>query len=88
MTPSNSGAFCFNPGAPASTMYQMWITGHACGAAGAASPFTFSTAFWLVACAGAPESAKAPPSMITSFCMSWMTRAVVFGSMLSTSPPS
>ena len=69
-------------------MYQMWITGTPAARQAAASPFTFSTAFWLVACAGAPESANAPPSMITSFCMSWMTRAVVFGSMLSTVPPS
>src|SRR5258708_7974954 len=30
--------------------------------------------------AGAPESAKAPPSMMTSFCRSWMISAQRFGS--------
>src|SRR5438552_3200970 len=54
----------------------------------AASPFTFSTTFCAIACAGAPESANAPPSMITSFCMSWITRAAAFGSIRSISPPS
>ena len=37
--------------------------------------------------AGAPESAKAPPSMMTSFWRSWMTIAAALGSILSTSPP-
>ncbi len=83
-TPSKSGAFCFSPVAPASTMYQMWITGTPAARHAAARFFTFSTTFWLVAWAGAPESANAPPSMITSFCRSWITRADVFGSILST----
>src|SRR6476646_10661361 len=87
LTPSNSGAFCFSPAEPSSTMYQTWITGTPASRQAAASPFTFSTTFWLVACAGAPDSANAPPSIITSFCRSWMTRAVVLGSMLSTLPP-
>src|SRR6266851_7867732 len=82
-TPSKSGAFCFSPGAPASTMYQMWITGTPALRHAAASPFTFSTTFCAIAWAGAPESAKAPPSMITSFWRSWITRAAEFGSMRS-----
>ena len=62
-------------------MYQTWITGTPALRHAAARPATFATTFWLVACAGAPESAKAPPSMITSFCRSWMTRAALFGSI-------
>ena len=69
-------------------MYQTWITGTPALRAAAASPLTFATAFWLVACAGAPESANAPPSMITSFCMSWMSIAADVGSIRSTLPPS
>ena len=69
-------------------MYQTWITGTPALRQAAARPFTFSTTFCAVACAGAPESANAPPSMITSFCRSWITRAADFGSMRSTSPPS
>src|SRR3954452_14254118 len=46
---------------------------------------TLATTFCAVACPGEPESAKAPPSMITSFCMSWMTRAVRPGSSVTTS---
>src|SRR5665213_4015548 len=84
LTPWKSGAFCFRPGAPGSTMYQTWITGTPALRQVAASPFTFSTTFCAVAWAGAPDSAKAPPSMITSFCMSWMTRAADFGSIRST----
>ena len=34
----------------------------------------------LAACAGEPEEAKAPPSMTTSFCMSWMISAQRDGS--------
>ena len=64
-------------------MYQTWITGTPAFRAAAASPLTFSTTFWLVACAGAPESANAPPSMMTSFCRSWMIMAAAFGSIVS-----
>ena len=53
--------------------------GHACRAAGGREVLDVLTTFWLVACAGAPESANAPPSMITSFCRSWMTRAAAVG---------
>jgi hypothetical protein len=41
---------------------------------------TFSTTFCSFACPGEPLSAKAPPSMITSFCRSWTMSAVVLGS--------
>src|SRR2546421_12813689 len=44
--------------------------------------FAFSTTFCSFACAGAPESAKAPFSMITSFCRSWTISAARFGSIL------
>src|SRR5918912_4400024 len=56
------------------------MTGMPAERAASASRFTFSTTFWLVACAGAPESANAPPSMITSFCRSWMISAERFAS--------
>ena len=46
-TPSNSGAFCFSPGAPSSTMYQTWITGTPALRHAAASARTFATTFWL-----------------------------------------
>ena len=36
----------------------------------AARSATLATAFWAIAWAGAPESANAPPSMMTSFCRS------------------
>jgi len=36
-------------------------------------------AFCAFAWAGAPEDAKAPASMITSFCMSWIMSAVRAG---------
>src|SRR5919205_3660850 len=78
--PSNSGAFCLSPTVPGSTMYQTWITGTPASRQAAASRRTFSTAFCCLACSGAPESANAPPSMITSFCMSWMISAVRLGS--------
>ena len=39
----------------------------------------FSTTFCALACAGAPDEAKAPPSLTASFCMSWMMRAQRFG---------
>ena len=45
----------------------------------------FSTTFCSRACCGAPEEAKAPPSIITSFCMSWMMSAQRDGSRWS--PP-
>src|SRR3954453_14884098 len=80
LTPSNSGAFCLRPGAPGSTMYQTWITGTPASRHAAASRATLSTTFCCLACSGAPESANAPPSMITSFCMSWMISAVRRGS--------
>src|SRR3954451_6898328 len=80
LTPSNSGAFCLRPAALGSTMYQTWITGTPASRQAAASPRTFSTTFCCLACSGAPESANAPPSMITSFCMSWMISAVRRGS--------
>src|SRR4051794_13684297 len=80
LTPSNSGAFCLSPVAPGSTMYQTWITGTPASRQAAASRATFSTTFCALAWSGAPESANAPPSMITSFCMSWMISAVRCGS--------
>ena len=61
----------FSPGAPSSTMYQTWITGIPLPRQNAARSFTFSTTFCSFACCGEPDSANAPPSMITSFCMSW-----------------
>lgn len=48
--------------------------------AASASAFTFSTTFCEAACAGAPESAKAPPSAITSFWRSWMMSALAAAS--------
>src|SRR6266850_770976 len=45
-----------------------------------ASCFTFSTTFCSFACCGAPDSANAPPSTITSFWRSWMIRAARPGS--------
>src|SRR5215210_484787 len=86
LTPWKSGAFCFSPGAPWSTMYQTWTTGTPALRAASARFLTFSTTFWLVAWAGAPESANAPPSMITSFCRSWMIIAAVVESIRSNSP--
>src|SRR5690349_11531522 len=46
--------------------------------------------FCSLACSGEPDSAKAPPSMITSFCMSWTIRTVRFGSSVKSaiSPPT
>ncbi len=43
----------------------------------------FSTTFCSCACCGAPVSAHAPPSLITSFCMSWMISAARLRSMLT-----
>ena len=51
----------------------------------AARSATLATTFCSFACPGEPDSAKAPPSMITSFCMSWMTRAARPGSSESSS---
>src|SRR5438132_1077584 len=42
----------------------------------------FSTTFCSFACSGEPESAKAPFSMITSFCRTWTISAVRLGSIL------
>ena len=78
--PSNSGAFSVRPGAPGSTMNQTWITTTPRARAASASRRTLSTTRCARACAGAPESAKAPPSMMTSFCRSWMISAQRFGS--------
>src|SRR5262249_39844116 len=80
LTPWKSGALSLRPGAPSSTMNQTWITGTPAERHAAARPATLATAFWEIAWSGAPESAKAPPSMITSFCMSWMIRAQRLGS--------
>src|SRR4051794_32983768 len=63
----------------------MWMTGTPAARAAAATPLTFSTTFWLAACPGAPESANAPPSMMMSFCRSWMISAVRAGSRLNAS---
>src|SRR6266550_1964275 len=56
-----------------------------------ASRLQFSTTFCSFACSGAPVSANAPPSIITSFCMSWMISAARLRSMLrvsfTASPP-
>src|SRR5262245_41962667 len=71
-TPLKSGAFSLSPGAPSSTRYQTWITGTPLLRHVSASAATFSTTFCSFACSGAPESAKAPPSIITSFCRSWI----------------
>src|SRR4051812_34700926 len=62
-------------------MYQTWITGMPAFRHASASRLQFSTAFCSFACAGAPESANAPPSIITSFCMSWMISAARLRSM-------
>src|SRR4051794_31656401 len=75
LTPWNSGAFCLRPAAPFSTMYQTWITGTPLARHASASAATLATTPCAVACAGAPESANAPPSMMTSFCRSWITSA-------------
>jgi hypothetical protein len=40
----------------------------------------FSTTFCSRACCGEPDEAKAPPSIITSFCMSWIISAQRDGS--------
>src|SRR4051812_12844770 len=78
-TPSKSGAFCFRPGAPFSTMYQTWITVPPFRRNAFASFFTFATTFCSSACWGEPVSAKAPFAIITSFCRSWISIAVFFG---------
>src|SRR6476659_8924923 len=78
-TPSKSGAFCFKPGAPFSTMYQTWITGAFLRRNAAASFCTFATTFCSFACCGEPVSANAPLAIITSFCRSWIRSAVRFG---------
>src|SRR5919204_5465078 len=58
----------------------MWMTGIPAARHASESRFTFSTTFCSFACSGEPESAKAPPSMITSFCKSWTIRAARPGS--------
>ena len=81
--PSNSGAFSVMPGAPGSTTNQTWITITPRARAASARRRMFSTTFCCFACAGEPEEANAPPSMITSFCMSWMIIAQRDGSSRS-----
>src|SRR5687768_8590337 len=66
-------------------MYQTWITGMPLLRQASASALTFSTTFCSFACSGAPVSAKAPPSIITSFCRSWMISAQRFASSLRAS---
>jgi hypothetical protein len=82
LTPSKSGAFSFRPRDPCSTTYQTWITGIAALRQASASRRQFSTTFCSCACCGAPDSAKAPPSPMTSTCMSWMISAARLRSML------
>ena len=53
----------------------------------AARSATLATTFCSFACCGEPDSANAPPSMITSFCRSWISMAVRDGSSV-TSPAS
>src|SRR4051812_10515653 len=84
-TPWNSGALSFSPVAPGSTMYQTWMTGTPAARHWSASRDTLPTTSCAVAWAGAPESANAPPSMITSFWRSWMIRADAPASSWSTS---
>src|SRR5580765_7453202 len=86
-TPSKSGAFCFRPGAPFSTMYQRWITGAFLRRNAAASFCTFATTFCSFACSGEPVSANAPLAIITSFCRSWISSAVRFGFSFSFAIP-
>ena len=74
------------PGAPGSTTNQTWITITPRARAASARRRTFSTTFCCLACAGEPDAANAPPSMITSFCRSWMIMAQRDGS--SRSAPS
>src|SRR5215203_5559469 len=50
-----------------------------------ASALMFSTTFCSFACSGAPLSANAPPSITTSFCMSWMISAHRAASRVSAS---
>src|SRR5436190_902415 len=56
------------------------MTGIPAARQASASRCTLSTTFCSFACSGAPESAHAPPSMITSFCMSWTTSTARRGS--------
>src|SRR5580658_9982357 len=79
-TPSNSGALRVSPGAPGSTTNQTWMTATPRARAAEAKRRTFSTTFCVRACAGEPEAAKAPPSLMTSFCRSWMMSAQRRGS--------
>src|SRR3954447_4188322 len=60
----------------------MWITGTPAARQATARSATLPTTFWAVAWAGAPESANAPPSIITSFWRSWMISADREGSIL------
>src|SRR5918994_6589009 len=85
LTPWKSPALSFRPGAPSSTMYQTWSTGMPLLRHVSARRFTFSTTFCSFACSGAPVSAQAPPSIITSFCRSWMISAQRAGSRVNAS---
>src|SRR4029078_930905 len=69
-SPSNSGALSVTPGAPGSTMNQTCMIATPRPRAASARRRTLSTTRCWRACAGAPESANAPPSMMTSFCRS------------------
>src|SRR5256885_1371724 len=85
LAPSEGGAVSFGPDAPSSTIWGMWSTGIPAAGPAPASRFTFSTTFCSFACSGAPESANAPPSIITSFCRSCTTSAARAGSTLTCS---
>src|SRR6266511_888731 len=64
------------------------MTGMPAARQASASPFTFSTTFCSFACSGAPVSAQAPPSLITSFCRSWTISTARPGSTSSRSSVS
>jgi hypothetical protein len=69
-SPSNSGALSVTPGAPGSTMNQTWMMTTPRARAASARRRTLSITRCWRAWMGEPESANAPPSMITSFCRS------------------
>jgi hypothetical protein len=74
-TPSNSGALSVMPARPARRTNQTWITGTPRARQRSASRRMFSMRSARGSAAGEPEAAKAPPSITTSFCMSWMISA-------------
>ena len=81
-SPSNSGALSVTPGAPGSTMNQTWMIITPRERHASARRRIFSMTFCSRACCGEPEAANAPPSITTSFCMSWMMSAQREGSSL------